>query len=124
MTYGAAVQWCETAADALATQGVVVEVIDLRTVQPWDEAVVFESVSRTHRLLIVHEAVVAFGPGAEIAARVAEVCFDALKAPIRRIGAQFMPVPFARVLEEQYRPSVAQIIETALSITRGKCSNV
>ena len=67
--------------------------------------------SKTHRLVIAHEAVEAFGVGAEIAARMAQIGFDELDGPIMRVGAPFMPVPFARALEVDYIPSAALIIE-------------
>jgi len=93
----------------LATEGIEVEILDLRTVQPWDQAAVLASLARTHRLVIVHEAVEAFGVGAEIAARIADIGFDELDAPIVRVGAPFMPVPFSRELEKQYLPSIEKI---------------
>ena len=102
-----------TAADALASEGVDAEVIDLRSVQPWDEAAVLESLSRTHRLVVAHEAVEAFGAGAEIAARMAQIGFDQLDGPIQRVGGAFMPVPFGRSLEADYLPGSAQIIAAA-----------
>jgi len=109
VTYGATVHLSMEAASTLAEQGIEVEVIDLRTVQPWDEACVFESVARTHRAVVVHEAVRAFGVGAEIAARIGEDAFDELDAPVVRVGAPFMPVPFAKSLEHEYMVSAAQI---------------
>ena len=111
VTYGATVHTSLKAAQKLASTGIDVEVLDLRTLQPWDAHAVFESVSRTHRLVIVHEAVVAFGIGAEIAARVADEAFDELDAPILRVGAPFMPVPFARSLESHYMVSVDRICD-------------
>ena len=110
VTYGATVHLSMEAASTLAEQGIEVEVIDLRTVQPWDEACVFESVARTHRAVVVHEAVRAFGVGAEIAARIGEDCFDELDAPVLRVGAPFMPVPFAKSLEREYMVGAAQIV--------------
>jgi pyruvate dehydrogenase E1 component beta subunit len=110
VTYGATVHLSMEAAATLAAQGIDVEVIDLRTLQPWDEACVFESVARTHRAVVVHEAVRAFGAGAEIAARIGEDCFDELDAPVVRVGAPFMPVPFARSLEREYMVDAAQIV--------------
>jgi len=110
VTYGATVHLSMEAASTLAAQGIEVEVIDLRTVQPWDEACVFESVARTHRAVVVHEAVRAFGVGAEIAARIGEDCFDELDAPVVRVGAPFMPVPFAKSLEREYMVGAAQIV--------------
>lgn len=113
VTYGAMLHTCLGAAEKLAAEGVDAEVIDLRSLQPWDEAAVLASLSRTHRLLLVHEAVEAFGVGAEIAARMADAGFDELDAPIVRVGAPFMPVPFAKSLEAQYVPSEARILEAA-----------
>ena len=115
VSYGAMVHKALEAADRLADQHVSAEVIDLRTIQPWDEAAVLESLSRTHRLVIAHEAVEAFGVGAEIAARMAQVGFDELDGPIMRVGAPFMPVPFGRTLEIDYMPSAAQIVEAVLA---------
>ena len=109
VTYGALVQTALDAAAALADQGIEVEVMDLRSLQPWDEALVLASLARTHRLVIAHEAVEAFGVGAEIAARMADVGFDELDAPIVRVGAPFMPVPFAKELERHYLPNAGRI---------------
>lgn len=110
VTYGAALHTALQAADTLAGDGVDVEVVDLRSLQPWDEAAVLASLSRTHRLVVMHEAVEAFGIGAEIAARMADVGFDELDAPIVRVGAPFMPVPFAGVLEKAYLPAAADVV--------------
>jgi pyruvate/2-oxoglutarate/acetoin dehydrogenase E1 component len=110
VSYGAMVHKALAAAETLAREGIDAEVIDLRTVQPWDEAAVLESLSRTHRLVVAHEAVEAFGVGAEIAARMAQVGFDELDGPIVRVGGAFMPVPFGRTLEVEYMPGAAQIV--------------
>nr|WP_229678062.1 alpha-ketoacid dehydrogenase subunit beta [Caldovatus sediminis] len=109
VAYGAAVHWATDAASLLAAEGIEAEVLDLRSLQPWDEAAVLESLSRTHRLVVAHEAVEAFGVGAEIAARMADAGFDELDGPILRVGAPFTPVPFARELEAAYRPDAARI---------------
>ncbi len=111
VTYGAMRGMALAAADMLAKDGVETEVIDLRSLQPWDESAVLASLARTHRLVIAHEAVEAFGVGAEIAARMADVGFDELDGPIVRVGAPFMPVPFAKELEARYRPDAARIVE-------------
>ncbi|RSB98181.1 alpha-ketoacid dehydrogenase subunit beta [Bordetella bronchiseptica] len=113
VSYGAMVHKVERAAEALARDGIEAEVLDLRSIQPWDEAAVLASLRRTHRLLIVHEAVEAFGVGAEIAARMADIGFDELDAPIVRVAAPFVPVPFAPSLEAQYQPQEADIIAAA-----------
>lgn len=109
VTYGATVHTACHASEKLASEGIEVEVIDLRSLQPWDDQAVYASISRTHRLVVVHEAVQAFGVGAEIAARVAEDVFDELDAPVLRVAAPFMPVPFARSLEVRYAVTLERI---------------
>jgi acetoin:2,6-dichlorophenolindophenol oxidoreductase subunit beta len=110
VTYGASLFTCLKAAEMLEAEGVSAEIVDLRSLQPWDRAAVLGSVSRTHRAVVVHEAVRAFGIGAEIAAVISEEGFDDLDAPVGRVGAPFMPVPFARSLEEKYIPDAAAVI--------------
>ncbi|MBO0128515.1 alpha-ketoacid dehydrogenase subunit beta [Agrobacterium sp. OT33] len=110
VAYGAMVWTALSAAETLEKDGISVEVIDLRSIQPWDEALVLSSLKRTHRLAIVHEAVEAFGVGAEIAARMAHVGFDELDAPILRVAAPFSPVPFSPALENAWRPTEEKII--------------
>lgn len=111
VTYGASLFACEKAAAVLAGEGVSAEIVDLRSLQPWDKAAVLGSVARTHRAVVVHEAVRAFGVGAEIAATISEEGFDDLDAPVMRVGAPFMPVPFARSLESRYIPDAAAVID-------------
>jgi len=110
VSYGATVAVCLSAAERLALEGIEVEVVDLRTVQPWDRATVLASLARTHRAVIVHEAVQAFGVGAEIAATLADDGFDELDAPVVRVGAPFMPVPFATSLEKAYQVDADAVI--------------
>ena len=111
VSYGATVAVCLSAAKQLAEKnGIDAEVIDLRTLQPWDKATVLASVRKTHRVAIVHEAVQAFGVGAEIAACIAEEAFDDLDAPVMRVGAPFMPVPFSRSLEKQYAVDETKVL--------------
>ena len=100
-----------TAAGALAGEGISAEVIDLRTVAPLDVAPILESVRKTSRLLIAHEAVVPFGIGAEIAATVAREGFWDLDAPIHRIGAAATPPPYAPDLEHAWLPDHDDIAE-------------
>jgi 2-oxoisovalerate dehydrogenase E1 component len=97
------------AAEALAAEGISVEVIDLRTVAPLDMAPVLDSVHRTSRLLVAHEAAVPFGIGAEIAASVAREAFWDLDAPIERIGAAATPPPYAPELERAWLPGRDEI---------------
>lgn len=113
VSYGATVMTCEAAAKTLASDGIEAEIIDLRSLQPWDEKAVLASLARTHRLVVAHEAVEAFGIGAEISARMADVGFDELDAPIVRVGAPFMPVPFTPSLEKSYIPDAGAIVNAA-----------
>lgn len=110
VTYGATLWTALKAAEAAEAEGISVEILDLRSVQPWDERAVLASLSKTHRLMIVHEAVEAFGVGAEIAARMADIGFDELDAPIVRVAAPFSPVPFSTVLESEWRVSEPKIL--------------
>jgi acetoin:2,6-dichlorophenolindophenol oxidoreductase subunit beta len=97
------------AARSLADDGISAEVIDLRTLAPWDQATVLGSVRKTGRLVVAHEAWKVGGFGAEVAATVAELAFDALKAPIARVGAPSLPVPSATGLRNLTIPSVDAI---------------
>ena len=110
ISYGATVPVCLQAAEQLAKDGVEAEVLDLRSIQPWDKAAVLESLSRTHRAGVVHEAVQAFGVGAEIVATIADEGFDDLDAPVQRVAAPFMPAPFASSLEQGYVVTAERVI--------------
>ena len=98
------------AAEDLSSEGIEVEVIDPRSLVPLDLETIVESVAKTHRLVIAHEAVEHGGFGAELAAQVQAAAFDELDAPIVRVGAPFMPIPFAPPLEDAYLPSRADVI--------------
>ncbi|MGO4737125.1 alpha-ketoacid dehydrogenase subunit beta [Bosea sp. 2KB_26] len=111
IAYGAAVHTALAAASQLAGEGVEAEILDLRSIQPWDEQAVLRSLAKTHRLVVVHEAVEAFGVGAEIVARMADIGFDELDGPIVRVGAPFMPVPFSKGLETAYLPSAERVVQ-------------
>jgi acetoin:2,6-dichlorophenolindophenol oxidoreductase subunit beta len=116
VTYGASTYVVDAAAAPLAKEGVEIEILDLRSLQPWDSPAVLGSVARTHRAIVVHEATRAFGAGAEIAATIAEQGFDDLDAPVGRVGAPFMPVPFARSLESSYIPDVNAVIAAVRAV--------
>ena len=115
VTWSRMVHECERAADTLAGEGVSAEVIDLRTLWPWDREQVLASVARTGRLLVVHEAVTAGGFGAEVAAAVAE----ALGAPVRRLGAPRVPIPYAPPLEDQMRVTEDMIAAAVRELVTG-----
>ncbi len=98
------------AADKLKDLGIDAEVIDARSIQPFDTATVVKSIKKTHRALVVHEAVKFGGIGGEITAQIQEEAFDYLDAPIMRIGAPFSPVPFSPALEQIYIPNADSIV--------------
>jgi 2-oxoisovalerate dehydrogenase E1 component len=100
VTYGAGVGWAVAAADALAAEGgAEVEVVDLRSLRPWDRDTVLDSVRRTSRALVLHEAPLTGGFGAEIAASIGTEAFAWLDAPVARVGGLDTPIPFAPPLE-------------------------
>src|SRR5882757_2148744 len=113
ISYSGMMTPCAAVAAKLAKDGIKVELIDLRTISPWDTETVLTSVAKTKRAVVVHEAVRSFGVGAEIAATVNERLFGALKAPVQRIGAAYCAVPFSKPLETAFVPSQEQI-ETAV----------
>ena len=104
------------AAEKLAGEGISVEVVDPRTLVPLDTETIFNSVKKTHSLVIAHEAVGFAGAGAEIAAEVAENVLDYLDAPIKRVAAPFAPVPFSPPLEQAYIPSADDIIAAVKAV--------
>ena len=111
VSYSIGMKHARAAADALAKHGYHAEIIDLISLLPWDKETVLRSVRKTHRLCVLHEAIKQGGFGGEIAATVAEEAFDALQAPILRIGAPFCPSPFSPALEPQVRLSDEKIIQ-------------
>jgi len=110
------VQEALAAAARLAEQGIEAEVVDPRTLVPLDMETIVESVKKTHRALVVHEAVRFCGVGAEIAAQITEEAFDYLDGPPLRIGAPFSPVPYSPVLEKAWIPDADQIVTKAQSL--------
>ncbi|GGC18705.1 pyruvate dehydrogenase subunit beta [Novosphingobium marinum] len=97
------------AAEELAKDGISMEVIDLRSIAPWDKEAVLSSARKTGRVIVAHEAVKEHGIGAEIASVVNENLWGELKGPARRIGSAFCPVPFSKPLEEAFAPNAAKI---------------
>ena len=109
VSYGKTVHHCVAAAAVLAAEGVSVEVIDLRSLKPLDEATVLASVAKTGRAVVVHEAAAACGVGAEVAAIVAEKAFGSLKAPVVRLTGPDAPPPASYPLEQAYVPQAESI---------------
>ncbi len=110
ITWGAMVHTADEAAKQLESDGVSVEIVDLRTVMPWDKAAVLESARKTSKVLVLHEDTRTGGFGAEIAATVAEEGFEDLDAPVKRIAAPDTPVPFSPPLEKAFIPQVEDIV--------------
>ena len=110
VSYGPTVATALAAAQVAEQEGHDVEVIDLRSVSPIDFDTITESVERTGRLVVVHEAPVFFGSGAEIAARITERCFHSLEAPVLRVGGFHTPYPASSV-ETEYLPSLDRVLD-------------
>ncbi|GIU93688.1 MAG: 2-oxoisovalerate dehydrogenase subunit beta [Gaiellaceae bacterium] len=111
VTWGAMVHTAAEAAERLAAEGTEIEVLDLRTLIPWDEERVLESVRRTSKVLVLHEDTRTGGFGAEIAATIAEKAFEDLDAPIVRVAAPDTPVPFSPPLEKAFIPQVEDVVD-------------
>jgi pyruvate dehydrogenase E1 component beta subunit len=117
IAYSAMVRNALEAADELSRSGTSVEVIDLRTLVPLDMATIAASVSKTHRVVIAHEAVQSGGVGAEISARIGSELFDELDAPVTRVGCPFSPIPFAPELERALLPGTPNIIRAVRDLS-------
>ncbi len=111
--YGVSTWSCLEAAEALAEEGVEAEVVDLRTLVPFDEATVLESVHKTSRAIVAHEATITSGFGGEVAARIADAAFPWLDAPVRRVAHPDRPSPFDKRLEQSLLPGADKILAAA-----------
>ncbi|WP_294198174.1 alpha-ketoacid dehydrogenase subunit beta [uncultured Sphingomonas sp.] len=118
VSYSRVLNEAVAAADAIQAAGFSAEVIDLRTISPWDRDTVLASVRKTGRCLVTHEAVTQFGVGAEIAAVLSEELFGVLKRPVARLGAPYAPVPFSKPLEAAYAPDAKRIAEAAITLCK------
>jgi pyruvate dehydrogenase E1 component beta subunit len=119
VAWSAAVKASVDAAALLARYGITIDLIDLRTLWPWDKPTVLESVARTGRLVVAHESVRDGGFGAEIAATVAEELHDLLRAPVKRVASPRIPVGYALTLENLCRvtaPQIAMAVGSACEI--------
>jgi 2-oxoisovalerate dehydrogenase E1 component len=118
VTYGATVNRAFSAANQLADSGLSAEVIDLRTLSPWDQQTVFESVKKTNRAIVLYEDSLSWGYGAEIAARIADDCFPWLDAPVKRVASTDTFVGYAPRLEDAILPQVDDIVQACQEIVR------
>jgi acetoin:2,6-dichlorophenolindophenol oxidoreductase subunit beta len=115
--FSRSVEWCLAAAEQLAQEhDISAEVIDLRTLVPLDLDTLADSVSRTRRAVLVQESPQAASIGGDIASTLTELCWGELDAPIHRVSGLGMPVPYARTLEEQWRPSAGDVVAAALQV--------
>lgn len=119
LTYGGSLPKCLAAAEQLAADGISAEVVDLRTLRPLDEATIIESVTRTHRAVVVDEGWRSVGISAEICARIVEGAFYELDAPVTRVCTAEVPLPYAKHLEDAALPSVPRIVAAARAVMRG-----
>ncbi|QJR34801.1 alpha-ketoacid dehydrogenase subunit beta [Gemmatimonas groenlandica] len=117
VTYASTVWKALEAADLLAAEGISVEVIDLRSLAPMDDEAIFRTVKKTNRLLIVHEDTRTGGMAGEITARVNETCFAWLDAPVLRVTAADIPLPYAPALEDYVLPQTADIVRAVRRLT-------
>ena len=119
VTFGAMVHKSLEAAEQIVEEdGVEIEVIDLRSLNPMDDQLIVESVKKTNRCLIVHEAPRTGGIAGEIAARLNELCFEWLDAPVRRVTAPDTPVPYSPPLEDYYLVQVDDIVKASRWLLR------
>jgi 2-oxoisovalerate dehydrogenase E1 component beta subunit len=116
LTYGAMVWTALDAARILESEGIDVEVVDLRTLFPLDEETILASVGRTNKAIVLHEATRTGGIGAEVAAVLAERCFEFLDAPLVRVTAPDTPVPFSPPLEEFFLPNAEKVCRAARAL--------
>ncbi|MBV6522204.1 MAG: 1-deoxy-D-xylulose-5-phosphate synthase [Gemmatimonadaceae bacterium] len=118
VTYGATVQRAFAAANQLAEEGISAEVIDLRSLSPWDQETVYASVKKTNRVIVGYEDAISWGYGAEIAARIADDCFPWLDAPVKRVASTDTFVGYAPRLEDAILPQVEDFRNAILEIVK------
>jgi 2-oxoisovalerate dehydrogenase E1 component len=118
VTWGSGVIRCERAAEALREEGIAVEVIDLRTIVPWDRETVLASVRKTGKAIVVHEAIMRGGFGGEVASWIASEAFDDLDGPVRRVAAKDSFVPYAPSLEAHVLPSQEEVTSAIRELAR------
>jgi len=116
VTYQKGLEYSLIAAEELAKEGIEAEIIDLRWLRPLDLEPVFESFKKTNRCVVVEESLPMFNVGAEVAAQVTEQCFDWMDAPVKRVSAMDVPLPYAREIEQMALPSPEKIIRAVKEV--------
>ncbi|NRA76446.1 MAG: alpha-ketoacid dehydrogenase subunit beta, partial [Planctomycetes bacterium] len=116
ITWGAMLHRCSAAAERAAADGIECEILDLRSLCPLDLESIYQTVSNTGKVLVIHEDNLTGGAGAEIAARIMEHCFEDLDAPVRRLAALDIPIPYAATLEDASLPGEDNILESIHSL--------
>ncbi len=116
ITYGAMLQKSLEAADRLISEGISMEIIDLRTIYPLDIETIIDSVKKTSKAMIVHEDIRTLGIGSEVAANIADAAFEYLDGPIKRVTAPDIPVPFSPILEDAFLPQTDDIVHAATEL--------
>lgn len=116
VTYARGVEWSLEAADALAKDGIECEVVDMRWLRPLDMATVFESFKKTNRCVVVEESLPMYSFGSEIAARIQDEMFDYMDAPVKRVTAMDVPLPYAREIELMALPDTQKVIDAVREI--------
>ena len=119
ITYSYMVHTALAAAETLAKEGIDIEIVDLRTLRPMDTEIILESVKKTHRAVVLHEACVTGGLGGEIVARIADSAFDYIDAPIKRVGVPDVPIPYAKSLEDTILPNEEKLIACIRNVLEG-----
>lgn len=116
LTYGSGYYLCAEAAEELKSLDIDAEIVDLRTLKPLDMDTVATSIKKTHRAVIVHEACLTGGFGAELTALIQSELFDYLDAPVTRVGAKDVPIPFSPPLEDFVLPSVSDVVDAVKAV--------
>jgi pyruvate dehydrogenase E1 component beta subunit len=116
VSYGRGVEWSLEAADALSKEGIECEVVDLRWLRPLDTDLVFESFKKTNRAVVVEEATPFFSVGSEIAAQIQDNMFDYMDAPVKRVSAMDVPLPFAKEIELMALPDAQKVIKAVKEV--------
>ena len=120
ITWGKQVLECQKVVETLESQGISVDFLDLRSLRPLDEAAIYESVSKTGRCVVTHEGHLFAGVGAEIAARLQQMCFSYLSAPVLRVTNRDVPQPYATILEKTVMPTADRVLEACHQVLRFK----